>query len=117
MKFFSKETCSKLQKLGCVSKGIDFGALYIFRFCYVENNHFDYHKDLECKIKGHIPIFTIGDFLGDEAYALENCKKVFGEHTGDSDYAWCAPNYIGQRHELLGAADQEAFIVAALEGR
>lgn len=87
MKLFSKETCQKLQKLGCVSESPFFS-------------------------QRPAPIFTIADFLSDEPYALENCrriklKEVFGDCWHDDDF----------RHQLLEAPDQEAFILNALEGK
>lgn len=91
MKFFSKELSGKLREIGCVS--ISYYPNWI--------------------TKGQDPVdtgvFSIGDFLSDEPYALENCKKVFGSH-------------VKSKHEfviylLLVAPDQEAFLWEALGGK
>lgn len=120
MKFFSKETCQKLQEFGCKTD---------------EEYSFYPDEELPHRKRWHsdeVDAFTIADFLSDEPYALENCKK-FKPQTAvcracgdDSDTPSCSLNLSQHafpisgahwfRHALLDSPDQEAFILEALNG-
>lgn len=113
MKFFKKELCKKLLKLGCVSEsdmfhwfgpGID-GEHLLHRSKFYPD---DYLENRE----GNLPAFSIYDFLSDEEYCKENCKKVFGEkeHPGAWSFDW-----ENERHRWLDSENQEAFIEEAVE--
>lgn len=97
MKFFSKETCQKLQEFGCKTD---------------EEYSFYPDEELPHRKRWHsdeVDAFTIADFLSDEPYALENCKKVFNLED---------PFKVRSFKMILCVSeDQEAFILEALNGK
>lgn len=116
MKFFSKQTCEKLEKLGCLS---DPSITYYWTWKHWKENPDDSLTLDPCSSNGaysEIKAFSIYDFLSDEPYALENCKKVFGDEIIEGEEVCCVRRFETERHQLLGAPDQEAFILNALEG-
>lgn len=123
MKFFSKQTCEKLEKLGCLS---DPSITYYWTWKHWKENPDDSLTLDPCSSNGaysEIKAFSIYDFLSDEPYALENCKKVFGdkepEVTKDAMGGTTISffnNYEMARMSLVNVPDQEAFILNALEG-
>lgn len=71
MKFFKKELCKQLDDLGCVSET---------QFAYYHNWPSPIY-DIAIYPKPHEQIiicnaFSIYDFLSDEDYAEENCRKL-----------------------------------------
>lgn len=99
MKFFSLESSKKLDELGCVSCS---GSFYF-----------------------NTQLFLPYDFLSSEEYALENCKKLWGESVDDLTQETCCyiPDYYEPdaaymwsrrwamlRHKMLDARDQIAFV-------
>lgn len=122
MKFFSKDLSAKLEALGCKSET---NFAWIFddykEWEAVPTSPYDMTSTLTY-IEGPFAAFSIADFLSDEPYAIENCKKVSGDFidyecpicglTDKEIYTW---EYF--RYELVGSQDQEAFIAKALEGK
>lgn len=108
MKFFKKELCKKLEKLGCVSKTdfiypepsdeFPFGAYYRKAFPY------------SSKYTGCVYAFSIYDFLSDEEYAYENCRKVLQAYWGETDMM----DY--ERNVLATSKNQEAYIEESVDG-
>lgn len=124
MKFFSKELSAKLQEIGCKCGG------FYWQWDQIVNDPYNPF------LSENKPAFCIADFLSDEPYALENCKKIKPEqyvcnHCGD-DYKILGPKCgsrserLGHefstsgsrwfRHHLLDAPDQEAFLWETLVG-
>ena len=135
MKFFSKETCQKLLEIGCDN-------LYLFYWSQDDGNWYHW-KESRLRRSDDVPAFSIADFLSDEPYATENCKKIVGRmHKSKIKVkAYKYPrfnifkeqDYIGEleillrqefinpeewfRQALLDAEDQEKFILEAVNGK
>lgn len=87
MKYFNKELCKKLVKIGCTSNtGLFTG------YCKCKESHFE---DDPCPTLTQS--FSIYDFLSDEEYSKKNCKIL--------DYF-----YKCFRRELLESKNQESYI-------
>lgn len=111
MKKFSDKTKDKLLAIGCKPSS---------------QGYIMYPIPREGKIKTtDVSYFTIADFLSDEEYAKENCKKVWGFRCPDEALGKECPTDDGNRPHhwvwqqariaLLETENQEAFILAALE--
>ena len=125
MKFFSKELSDKLQEIGCVSESKFYYEDVSIEMSSSIRGPFYYSEEPEQPISYTeiIPTFTIADFLNNEPYALENCKKIWGNKIrleGSSNeifYNLEGPAYLLFRHALLDATDQEALLWEALGGK
>jgi hypothetical protein len=97
MKFFKKELCEKLDKLGCTPY-----------YNFINGNF------------GPAPHFSIYDFLSDEEYAEENCKKLFGDFE-DFECPFCGATDVMidtfkyEKCDLSLSKNQEAYIEEAVD--
>lgn len=142
MKFFSIETCRKLQEIECTSwSGHSWGitrksgipiASTMPEYVILGPGSDILLMRTHSKMSLAVLAFNIADFLSDEPYALENCKKLFRDNsvkecrlcwdhdfgdqfTGGVHVGKNIPLYQIRRHQLLQSPNQEAFILKALE--
>lgn len=125
MKFFSLESSKKLAELGCVSKSNHFWSVFKEPLCEGDGASARFWPEYPFKAK--TPAFTTPDFLSSEEYAIENCRKLWGD--GDEaidEYGTlinlecrydcgCNPILSGDilhfnRHAMLDAPDQITFV-------
>lgn len=109
MKFFSRELCEKLQKLGCKSEEPSF---------WWTTYPYPISTDACRKVKEYMGFkaFFQNDFTGCHEQALENAKIVWSDemlitedsYTGVSNFSserwhWC-------RHSMIDSTDAEEYL-------
>ena len=126
MRFLPKTTCEKLVKMGCAPSN---------EYFYLKKNHpwdapahkyqelngtsFESRPDNEL-----IQAFTLEDFVSTDEYAIDNCRKLFGER---EVVPYDGPRFIfntlknegweQSRHQLIDSKDWVEFISKAVEER
>lgn len=97
MKFFKKELCEKLQKIGCVSESGFYYNFYDGDECA---------NPVYCTANPReISAFSIYDFLSDEEYVEENLKKIFKNTFNSAFWSIKTPKQF-----LVMDDNQEAFL-------
>lgn len=130
MKFFNQNLCKKLSELGCISET---------NFAWIFDDYNEWEAvptepyDMTSSLKytdGPYDAFSIYDFLSDEEYAEENCKKIIALEVcvdcGKSRDKTCLPPtrkaHVGLcsgwqylKLTLAHSKNQEAYIEEAVE--
>lgn len=109
MKFFKKELCEKLQKIGCVpTKEFYYTSEWPKVICV--------HESRFLEIPTSAPAFSIYDFLSDEGYAEENCFKVIKKNSEETPQLkmFNLARLAEFKSELVFAKNQEAYIEEAV---
>lgn len=109
MKFFSRENCDKLKKLGCVSELGFVWSVYETPICIIDPTYVVYHDE------DNTPAFIEQDFTGSSNQAKENAKKRWGDkHIGGTDRHVYPTAYEWHRHAMIDAPDAEAYLMERL---
>lgn len=128
MKFFQKEICEKLVKLGCVSLSNHewWGKKFATQTSYTVwslTDASDYQTSNSFYV---VQAFTLLDFLSTEEYARENCRILFGDRkANDMEFSWCTgcqESCCGMgldwhvRHAILDSPDGIDYVVKFIQG-
>lgn len=105
MKFFNKELCEKLLKLGCVSETRFYWSAFHTKKLVGGKDDLDFNGNPIPNIQA----FSVYDFLSDEEYSFGNCNKVFVGDWEGSEYERRSM-LVTERKTLVDLDNQEAYI-------